>query len=419
MSVSRISILMAFVVGVMPAMAEVRTFEIDPVHSALTFRIRHVYSMFSGRLNRFSGTITGDLDKPETVKVTAEVDVGSIDTANGERDTHLMTADYLDTTRFGYARFESTTAKRRKDGVIETTGDFTLHGVKQKVTFVVEQLGYGPDHRKGKRAGFIARATIKRSDFGMPDSYALPSGKTVIGDSVALRIDIEAIEVPSAAAPAGETLAEKMAAFRAGSKKKMPAETAAALAGAAAEIRAQGGIDGLRPGDTAPNFKLRDQNGKRVSLYKLLKKGPAVVVFFRGGWCPFCNIQMQALQEVYPQLRELGASLVAVAPQKPGKAKVQSEEHGIAFPLLGDTSGDVLRDYRLLYKVPAAMKEIYHGGFGIDLDDYNGEGRWELPVTATFVIGQDRVVAAGEVDLDYKKRMEPADIIAAVKGLGE
>jgi polyisoprenoid-binding protein YceI/peroxiredoxin len=401
------------------ATAETKTFEIDPVHSTVTFSIRHLYSTFTGRFNTFSGTLSGDFDNPDSWHVSAVVETASIDTANADRDKHLTAADFFDSKRLPMATFESTksvSAGKRKGAV---TGRFTLHGVTRDVTFAVDFLGYGPDHRKGKRAGIQAKATINRTDFGMGYNAKLPNGLSVLSEDVEIILNLEAIEVENAVAEAAPTLAEQIATFRERSSKKgRSPEIAKALEKASAEIAAQGGIDGLKPGDTAPDFLLPDANGKPVSLYQQLKKGPVVLAFYRGAWCPFCNIQLKALEEAYPEMLALNATLIGIAPQNTNKSKIQVEKSAVSFPLLSDITGDTLRDYRLLYKVPAEMRKIYLENFKIDLDEYNGEGRWELPVTATFVIGSDRKVAAGLVDLDYTKRMEPSDIVKALRELG-
>ncbi|TFH14200.1 MAG: redoxin domain-containing protein [Lentisphaerales bacterium] len=96
---------------------------------------------------------------------------------------------------------------------------------------------------------------------------------------------------------------------------------------------------------------------------------------------------------------------------------MQAEDNNLSFPLLSDTTGKTMRDYRLLYQVPASLKKVFLETYGVDLEKYNGEDRWELPVTATFVIGIDGKVKAGLVDMDYTKRMEPSDILAALRSL--
>ena len=404
--------LLAVVVAASAAAAEEKTFTIDPVYSAVLFRIRHLYTMFTGRVNIFSGTISGDPDKPSSMRVTAEVDVASVDTANEGRDSHLRAADFFNVEKFPKARFTSIRTVVTGDREADVHGDLELLGKTLPVVLKTEYLGYGIDHREGHRIGFHAEVTIDREAFGMTYNSKLPSGLSVLGNQVKLILEIEAIE--TAAGP--KTLAKQIDEFKSKNKTELPPEVAAALAKAKSEILAQKDIEGLKPGDRAPRFNLPDISGKKHSLAELLKKGPVVLVFYRGEWCPFCNLQLRALEKVYPDLKRLGASLVGVTPQKFTEADTASSG-SLTFPLLSDTSGDTMRAYRLLYRIPAEMQAVYKERYNIDLERHNGEGRWELPVTATYIVDRTGVVRAGMVDLDYTKRMEPAEILEEVKKL--
>jgi polyisoprenoid-binding protein YceI len=181
---------------------EPKTFEVDPVHSCVLFRIQHLYTMFTGRFNAFSGTITGDPADPASFQVTAEVDILSIDTANKTRETHLLSPDFFDGKRFGVARFKSTRTVPGKDDTAQVTGDLTIRDVTREVTFAVKFLGQGPDHMKGTRAGFHAETTLNRRDFGIAFAGQLPNGKPMLSDSVDLILEIEAAEKGAPAAPA-------------------------------------------------------------------------------------------------------------------------------------------------------------------------------------------------------------------------
>lgn len=397
--------------------SETKTLEIDPVHSSVLFRIKHLYTMFTGRFNVFSGTIVGDPEDPASLWVTAQVSIAGIDTANKARETHLLAPDFFDAKRFQLARFKSTKTVPGKDNTARVTGDLTIRDTTREVTFDVKLLGHGPDHRKGRRAGFHAEVTINRKDFGVSYGGKLPNGLVVLGDEVELILEIEAVEVqPKEAAPAAATsLADQLDALK--SSRRPAPQTDAVLARAEKEIKAAGGIDGLKIGERAPDFALPDTAGTPFALSGALAKGPVIVVFFRGEWCPYCNLQMRALEKVYPQIRKLGASLLAITPQKQDKSQAQETRKALSFPLLSDTTGDVMRRYRLLYTIPPAMREVYLKKYGLDLEKYNGEGRWELPVTATYIIGRDGAVKAGVTDFDYTKRMEPEDILAALKAL--
>jgi polyisoprenoid-binding protein YceI/peroxiredoxin len=412
----------SLVLGVMlvgVAQAEEKYFEIDPVHSGLSFEIRHLYSTFRGRFNSFSGKLWGDPEDPTTLRVSAKVDVGSVDTASEGRDKHLRTPDFFDVKLFPAATFESTSAAVKNGNLGTVTGNLTIRKLTKEVVFEGEFTGYGPDHKKGHRAGFRATAVIDRRDFGIKFNGELPNGVTVLGNEVKLLLDIEAIEVAALATKNAEadSLSDRIAVYKMGRSKPKPKAVEEALAKAAEEIKAQGRVDGLNVGDRAPNFALPDITGRKQSLAVALKKGPVVLVFYRGEWCPFCNLQLRALEEAYPDMKALGASLIGIAPQLEKRASVQAEKNKLSFPLLADKTGKTMRRYRLLYDVPESMKNVFLDRYGVDLEEYNGEGRWELPVTATFVIGTDGRIKARLVDMDYTKRMEPRDILATLRKL--
>jgi len=114
-------------------------------------------------------------------------------------------------------------------------------------------------------------------------------------------------------------------------------------------------------------------------------------------------------------IRALGADLVAVSPELPDNTLTMAEKHAIPIDILSDTTSEVLKKYRLWFKVPSEVKALYLDKFGIDLEKHNGAGRWELPVPATYVIDRNGIVLAGQADPDYSIRMEPADIVAAIR----
>ena len=203
---------LALMAGAPAAHGEPKTFELDPVHSCVLFRIQHLYTMFTGRFNAFSGSITGDPDDPSSLRVTAEVDILSVDTANKDRETHLLTPDFFDAKRFAVARFTSTRTVPGENKTAQVTGNLTIRDVTREVTFAVKFLGYGPDHAKGKRAGFHAETRINRQDFGVSYPGKMPDGRVVLGDEVDLILEIEAIE-KEAAAPA-KSLAERPAEIK-------------------------------------------------------------------------------------------------------------------------------------------------------------------------------------------------------------
>lgn len=180
------------------------------------------------------------------------------------------------------------------------------------------------------------------------------------------------------------------------------------------------GVDetSLKPGVAAPGFELPDAKGNAVALSPLLAQGPVVLTFYRGGWCPYCNIQLRAYQAILEDLKALGASLVAVSPAVPddGDAPDDSDGQDPDFHVLSDFGNATARQYGLVYRVSERVHEIL-SMVEVDLAAHNKTEDGELPVPATYVIGTDGVIAFGGADPDYRTRYEPADILAAVKDL--
>lgn len=169
----------------------------------------------------------------------------------------------------------------------------------------------------------------------------------------------------------------------------------------------------LQAGQAAPTFTLPSASAEPVALAQLLAHGPVVLVFYRGNWCPYCNVQLRAYQQLLPQLAQHGATLVAVSPQTPDLTSLTASEKALSFPVLSDVGNVVARQYGLAYKVGAAVADTLRS-VGIDLGAHNGTSDDELPLTATFIIGTDGLVKWSWVDADFKHRADPAEILAAL-----
>ena len=172
---------------------------------------------------------------------------------------------------------------------------------------------------------------------------------------------------------------------------------------------------GLKVGTNAPDFLLINTFGKKVKLSERLKEGPVVLKFYRGAWCPFYNIELNVLQRSLPYFKEYNASLIAVTPQRPDKSLEQLEKSEYTFEVLSDLDGSVMKSYNLYFEVSQELYELYKNRFNFDITDYNGKNRLGLPVPGTFVIDRDGIIKAAYAKTDYKKRMEPEDIIKALK----
>ena len=198
----------------------------------------------------------------------------------------------------------------------------------------------------------------------------------------------------------------------------LPAQVANTLdAGIAAVARTGQAARVPHAGQLAPGFTLPDAHGQPVALAELLTQGPVVLTFYRGNWCPYCNVQLRAYQQqVLPELARYGGTLVAVSPQTPELTSLTASEKELSFPVLSDHASTVARQYGLAFGVGEAVGSALRS-VGIDLSAFNGTHDDELPLTATFVIGTDGHIAYTWVDANFKHRAEPADILAALQQL--
>jgi len=173
----------------------------------------------------------------------------------------------------------------------------------------------------------------------------------------------------------------------------------------------------LQPGDIAPDFILPNVNGSSVRLYSELERGPVVLVFYRGGWCPFCNIHLRGFQQLLTDFKTAGAQVVAISPQLPDQSLTTQEKNELAFPVLSDVGLNTARAFGIAFELPKALLDLY-ADFDISLENSNGvEGARELPMPATFVIRADRIIAYAHVDDDYTRRSEPLEVLNLVHQL--
>ena len=169
-------------------------------------------------------------------------------------------------------------------------------------------------------------------------------------------------------------------------------------------------------GDQAPDFALPDQHGEEVHLSSLLRLGPVVLIFYRGEWCPYCNLQLRTFQTHLGQLTAHGAQLVAISPQSPDHSLSMAEKHALGFLVLSDVGARVIDQYGLRYEVDGETRALFETA-GTDLGDYNGDGRWVLPAVATFVLDASGVVRYANVRGNWAERAEPIEVLDVLVGL--
>ncbi len=172
----------------------------------------------------------------------------------------------------------------------------------------------------------------------------------------------------------------------------------------------------LSVGATAPDFTLKDSSNKAVWSRDLLALGPLVVKFFRGRWCPYCMTELEAWRDLYGQVREHGALMVAVSPQTQRQSDFMVGQHGLPFPVLHDAGNALAEQFGLVYTVPDYLREYYRSIL-VNIPFVNGEESWRLPLPATYVIGRDRRVLFAEAHADFRVRPEPEEALAAVLAL--
>lgn len=182
------------------------------------------------------------------------------------------------------------------------------------------------------------------------------------------------------------------------------------------DLDRRGAVPGIEVGTPAPDFTLPDAHGVPVTLSQRLADGPVVLSFYRGAWCPVCNIELRALQAHLGEIAARGASLVAVSPQAPDTSLPFAESAGLGFDVLSDLDQAVASAYGVRFRLSDALIAQYEQ-WGLLLPEQNADGSWDLPVPATYVIGPDATVVARHVDPDYRHRMDPAQILDALDGI--
>ncbi len=201
------------------------------------------------------------------------------------------------------------------------------------------------------------------------------------------------------------------------SKRNIPAPVKEAFATGIQDL-IQSGLahQSIKQGDKAPDFVLPNVNGESIQLSQLLLKGPVVLIFYRGGWCPYCNLALRSYQAILSEIHLAGATLVAVSPQTPDNSLSASEKMELSFPVLSDSGNTVARAYGLVFTVSSEVQAVQQR-IGLDLSRVNGSEMWELPMPGSYVIAQDGTIALAFIDPDYTHRLEPAAILTALDQL--
>jgi peroxiredoxin len=219
-----------------------------------------------------------------------------------------------------------------------------------------------------------------------------------------------------AADPASAPVQKELDEFREKATKKATPERLRAYEEGVDAVRKSGVTDkALKVGDRAPDFELKNAAGKSVKLSELTARGPVVITWYRGGWCPYCNIALRGFHKSLPEIRAANATLVALSPETPDNTLSTAEKNHLEFEVLSDPGNKVAHAYGVAYKIPKVIVEQFKGR--LDLAKHNGDNGTELPLGATYVVDREGVIRYAFVDADYRKRAEPSSVLAVLRGL--
>ncbi len=187
------------------------------------------------------------------------------------------------------------------------------------------------------------------------------------------------------------------------------------------ELKAQDIVkNALKEGAEIPAFELANSKGEVIKIAELLKQGPVVINFFRGGWCPYCSLELKKLQDNYQEFKNLGAEIVAISPEREDTTKETKNTNNIQFKVLSDKGATVAKQFGLVFRLSDTVEQIYREKFNIHLEEHNiKENPTEMPVPATYIISQDLKIFKSFIDIDYTKRPEPQDILDELKKISK
>lgn len=212
-------------------------------------------------------------------------------------------------------------------------------------------------------------------------------------------------------------LADNIKSFQDSFIADVPADTLDLLMTELQSLIATGQAEkSLSKGKPFPQFDLPNANNTKLNMEDLLADGPLVISFYRGAWCPYCNLELNALQQRLADITAAGGQLIAISPQIPDKSKDQVSSASLNFEVLSDVGNQLAKQCGLVYTLPETLRPIYEA-WQIDIPGHNADDSFELPMPATYVIGTDGVVHYAFVDMDYTKRLEPDIIIEQLKML--
>ena len=215
-----------------------------------------------------------------------------------------------------------------------------------------------------------------------------------------------------------KSLKQRLAALRENIEKSLDNDALAIMHRATADLVANGLEDRvLAVDESMPRFELPDQHGELHRSETFVEGGPLIVTFYRGIWCPYCNLDLKVLETYQPRFRKAGATLVAISPELPEHSRQTAKRHRISFPILSDAGNEVASSFGLRFFIGEPLKQLYRDGFGIDLESFDGDASWTLPMPARFVVDRTGKVRYAEASADYTKRPEPDELLPVLESL--
>lgn len=169
----------------------------------------------------------------------------------------------------------------------------------------------------------------------------------------------------------------------------------------------------LKKGDQIPQFELVDIHEERKNVKDLMTNDYLIINFYRGGWCPYCNLELKEYERLKDAFEAVGASIVAISPEKPEYTSITSNKNAITFDVLSDENATIMKEFGIVFQLNEKLKKEYTK-FGIDLTDVNGNNNFELPIPATYIINKDLEIVFSHIEVDYTTRLEPSVLIEEV-----
>ena len=210
------------------------------------------------------------------------------------------------------------------------------------------------------------------------------------------------------------TLTEQLRELAEGSLKRHPGEAQDIMKNGINELINSSMLDkAYRTGQKIPNIELPNATGETVKINDVLQNNKVVLAFYRGGWCPYCNLELKALQNALPQIEAKGAKLIAIAPEAPDNSLTTKEKNELSFEVLSDTNNQTAKEMNLVFRLPASLETLYKK-FGINLDANQNNTNQELPIAATYIVEQDGTISYHFLEEDYKLRADPSEILTAL-----